>query len=489
MPSKAAPAETAGLPHFHFPLGHDALHMLCTPEDVRAARSTLLRAQLVGIDTETRPQYTRGMPPNPVALLQVAVRLATGEEQVFLFDLLALRFNFAAADEVLCELFQQHPAVKLGLGLYADFVHLRRSYPCARCFQRVENVVEVNALARMVDPLRPVMSLQRLAGACLRVHLPKAQQMSNWARRPLTVAQMHYAANDALVLLRLHDALMQQLRDSALRGATASHVLALAVVLTGDAKQRVPCAVCSRAFSDDDARHMHWLSSECSSAARKREKATLPLTPDAAHAQEQEEGARPAAAADSTSKLKRKHKGKRSSDAAAVGASPQGPEVAPKERWRKQSSELASAAPAAASTAKSRRKEKRERIRAAAAAAAEHAAAVPAEHAAAAKAKRTRIDAERTAEAEAGDERAARRRATAERKRKQAGMQPGKSSGVGAAACDSMPIDGAAPDRKRKRQRSAAASADAADTVPKEVRKLRRKQTTSTEGHARTRTE
>ena len=47
----------------------------------------------------------------------------------------------------------------------------------------------------------------------LNFNLVKKQQLSNWAKRPLTEAQMKYAACDALVLLRLYDAMSFEIED------------------------------------------------------------------------------------------------------------------------------------------------------------------------------------------------------------------------------------------------------------------------------------
>jgi len=49
------------------------------------------------------------------------------------------------------------------------------------------------------------MSLKNLTIEYLHCNLSKSQQLSDWSRRPLNRSQLHYAACDALVLLRLFD--------------------------------------------------------------------------------------------------------------------------------------------------------------------------------------------------------------------------------------------------------------------------------------------
>eukprot|EP00966_Prymnesium_polylepis_P170292 3936418-Prymnesium_polylepis.1 len=50
-------------------------------------------------------------------------------------------------------------------------------------------------------------SLQRVCARTLGVRLDKAEQCSDWARRPLEASQFEYAALDAHVLLEVHDVL------------------------------------------------------------------------------------------------------------------------------------------------------------------------------------------------------------------------------------------------------------------------------------------
>ena len=69
--------------------------------------------------------------------------------------------------------------------------------------------------AGVVRPRRPVVDLQRaghvgLRDACatwLGRRLDKSEQCSDWERRPLSRAQVAYAALDAAVLFALHDAM------------------------------------------------------------------------------------------------------------------------------------------------------------------------------------------------------------------------------------------------------------------------------------------
>jgi ribonuclease D len=102
----------------------------------------------------------------------------------------------------------------------------------------------MNAIAKILQPQQThAIGLKQLTKTYLNYNLVKSQQMSNWAKRPLTPhqvigspswllvvvgicgsltvsclgvscwRQIHYAACDALVLIRLYDAMTMEVAD------------------------------------------------------------------------------------------------------------------------------------------------------------------------------------------------------------------------------------------------------------------------------------
>lgn len=186
-----------------------------TPAVVEAG-DILARSVLIGIDTETRPNWTPGGGTEyPTALLQVATRDKDGLEHVFIFDLLKLLPEATTEiDKALTKVFQSAKIFKMGQGLNQDLTELHRFYPKCECFKSMRGVVEANALHAQLEPdtTQPV-GLARFTLLYLHANLSKRQQCSNWACRPLTEKQLHYAALDALVLLRIHDAMIHEIDD------------------------------------------------------------------------------------------------------------------------------------------------------------------------------------------------------------------------------------------------------------------------------------
>lgn len=165
---------------------------------------------LMGIDTETKPVFARYR-MNPTSLIQIALRSNSGVESVFIVDLLTLKSKKASMeflDSMLCQRFRDHKCLKIGQGLSNDITELKRAYPQMVSFSEVNGVLETSTFLQTLQPeIKNAVSLKRLVKIFLNFNLVKSQQLSDWGRRPLAVDQLHYAACDALVLLRLYDAM------------------------------------------------------------------------------------------------------------------------------------------------------------------------------------------------------------------------------------------------------------------------------------------
>lgn len=162
-------------------------------------------APIYGIDCEWRPNFSKHE-ANPVSILTIASSTVRRIQQVFIVDMLALRGSFML-DSKLFALFTSPEVVKVSMGLAADLKLLRNSYPSFDSF-----TVPVAAYADLLHGYKQVFANQSpggLVGLCktlLGKPLCKHQQISDWNERPLSSAQLHYAAMDAHVQIQLwHD--------------------------------------------------------------------------------------------------------------------------------------------------------------------------------------------------------------------------------------------------------------------------------------------
>ena len=158
---------------------------------------------VVGLDGEWKPGSR-----TPVSILQVATRT-----EAFVVDL----FACAPADSPACETFdaflhdmlQTRELYKLGFSFGYDLSRMRASYPHLASLRAGEpkSMIDVKQVAYSASANRMNLriGLATLTKFALGATLSKQEQCSDWARRPLTKAQLAYAAADAFYLNLIFD--------------------------------------------------------------------------------------------------------------------------------------------------------------------------------------------------------------------------------------------------------------------------------------------
>lgn len=154
-------------------------------EAIRAVEA-LRHYPILGIDTETRPAFQKGI-SHKVALLQVA------EDLCFLF-----RLNEFGFSPCLVELLADSSILKVGLSLHDDFLMLRRrnaSFVPA-------GYIDLQDYAK--DMGIEDMSLQKLYANIFHKRISKNARLSNREADILSESQKVYAATDAVTCLQLY---------------------------------------------------------------------------------------------------------------------------------------------------------------------------------------------------------------------------------------------------------------------------------------------
>ena len=149
------------------------------PEDVEPAIQAINKETIIGIDTETRPAFKKGVAYH-ISLIQIATRDCT-----YLF-----RINHVGLSAGLIKLFESEKIMKVGIDLNYDInllQHVKRFTP--------RNVIELNSYCTQKGFL--VMGLRKLSALILGIRITKRQQTSNWEAETYTPAQIKYAATDA----------------------------------------------------------------------------------------------------------------------------------------------------------------------------------------------------------------------------------------------------------------------------------------------------
>ena len=145
----------------------------------------LKRQPIVGIDTETRPSFRRGL-VYQVALLQISTL-----DICFLF-----RLNMIGLPAEVTELLESTEIKKIGLSLKDDLSLLKR-----RATFQPQGFIDLQDFVKTMGI--EDMSLQKLYANVFREKISKSAQLTNWENTVLTESQKMYAATDAYTTLRL----------------------------------------------------------------------------------------------------------------------------------------------------------------------------------------------------------------------------------------------------------------------------------------------
>jgi ribonuclease D len=150
----------------------------------------LLRSDLLGFDTETRPTFRKGR-KNAVSLIQLST-----EDLACLF-----RINKIGIPDELADLLSDPSVIKTGVAVHDDIKFLKS----VRKFNP-EGFVDLQTLVK--DFGIQSSGLKKLTAIVLGFRISKRQQVTDWEAEQLTEAQQIYAATDAWVCYQIYKKLI-----------------------------------------------------------------------------------------------------------------------------------------------------------------------------------------------------------------------------------------------------------------------------------------
>lgn len=158
-----------------------------SPASLQKAMSYLSLQHIVGIDTETKPVFSKGK-KNKVALLQVST-----DDVCFLF-----RLNFIGFPDEINAFFGNPSIKKIGLSLKDDFLMLR----ARNCGLLTEGFIDLQDFVKYFGI--EDSSLQKIYALLFSKKISKSQRLSNWEAHELSTGQQNYAALDAFACLKIY---------------------------------------------------------------------------------------------------------------------------------------------------------------------------------------------------------------------------------------------------------------------------------------------
>jgi len=165
--------------------------VVSTPAQAESAVDYLLAQPVLGLDTETRPSFTRGK-HYKCSLLQVA-----NQSICFLF-----RLNYIGMCPAIARLLGDKTVTKVGLAWNNDLLGLREL-----------GEFEAGSFVDLQDLVREIgiedQSLVKIYANLFGERISKADRLSNWERDILKDTQKIYAAIDAWACVRIYEEVLR----------------------------------------------------------------------------------------------------------------------------------------------------------------------------------------------------------------------------------------------------------------------------------------
>ena len=170
---------------------HGKIVVINTPDEAEAAVDHLLSQPVLGLDTETRPSFTKGR-HFKCSLLQVA-----SKSICFLF-----RLNHIGMCPAVMRLLGDKTVTKVGLAWRNDLLALREV-----------GEFEPGTFVDLQDMVREIgiedQSLVKIYANLFGERISKADRLSNWERDNLKDTQMIYAAIDAWACVQIYEEVLR----------------------------------------------------------------------------------------------------------------------------------------------------------------------------------------------------------------------------------------------------------------------------------------
>ncbi len=169
------------------------IHCIKSDKDVAKAIKTLKKSKVIGFDTETKPNFIKGVSnSNKVALLQLST----------LNDAFLFRLHDVKLIEDIFTILSDKKIIKVGAAVHDDIKALNKLKAFTpNNFVDLQKIVEQYGIGDK--------SLRKLTGLILKKRLSKTQQLSNWEKEDLEIGQQNYAATDAWVCVKIYNELVK----------------------------------------------------------------------------------------------------------------------------------------------------------------------------------------------------------------------------------------------------------------------------------------
>jgi len=174
-------------------LGLADIVLINTLDQAEIALQTLLKYDVLGFDTESKPTFVREEVSSGPHIVQFATL-----QKAYIFQL------YDPASSKIASQLLTHPKIqKVGFGLAGDHVQIKRTLGV-----HPQNVLDLNEVFRRQGYIKE-LGVKSAVAVMFKQRFFKSKKAttSNWANQTLTESQLIYAANDAWAAIKVFHAL------------------------------------------------------------------------------------------------------------------------------------------------------------------------------------------------------------------------------------------------------------------------------------------
>jgi ribonuclease D len=176
-------------------LGLESIYVVTNERQAGLALDELMRAAVVGFDTESKPTFHKGQKSEGPHVLQFATL-----EKAFIFQ-----SDRAETHPAIIELLRSSQLSKIGFGLGGDLHQIANRFGI-----RPAAIVDLDRSFKKLGYRNAVGAKSAIAMLFQRkLSKSKSVTTSNWAAHELSERQLLYAANDAYAALQVYHALRE----------------------------------------------------------------------------------------------------------------------------------------------------------------------------------------------------------------------------------------------------------------------------------------
>ncbi|MDP3850345.1 MAG: 3'-5' exonuclease [Luteolibacter sp.] len=176
-------------------LGLESVFVVSDERQAGIARAELMRAEVVGFDTESKPTFRKGQKSEGPHVFQFAT-----VEKAFIFH-----SHITASQEAIIELLVSSQLTKIGFDLKGDLHQIAQRFGV-----RPSSIIDLGRSFKQLGYRNTIGATSAVAMLFQRrLHKSKSITTSNWAAQQLSERQLLYAANDAYAAIQVFHALRQ----------------------------------------------------------------------------------------------------------------------------------------------------------------------------------------------------------------------------------------------------------------------------------------